>query len=297
MNTPRFRAGFVSIVGRPNVGKSTLINYMVGQKVAITSTKPQTTRRAIRGIVHRPHGQLILVDTPGVHRPRTLLGSRLNELVESTLGSVDVIVQLVPATDPVGPGDRHIRQTIDQFPSAKRVAVVSKIDMASKQQVAERLIELDQLGEWDVLIPISALTGEQVEVLIDQLIELLPESPALYPPEQWMDDDEDVRIAEFIREAALEGVRDELPHSVAVMVDERQDRDGPVEKIFATIVVERDSQKGIIIGQGGERLKQIGTAARAEIERERGHRVFLSLHVSVLKEWQRDAKKLGRLGL
>ena len=291
-----YRAGFVSIVGRPNVGKSTLTNALVGEKVAITSSKPQTTRRTIRGIVHRPEGQLVLVDTPGVHKPRTLLGERLNDMVAGVLADVDVIALCIPATDKVGPGDRFIYQTIADTPRQKKVAIVTKVDEASKQQVAERLIELDQLGEWDLLIPISALTGEQLDVLVRELIALMPKSEQLYPDDNRFDDDEDTRIAELIREAALEGIRDELPHSLAVTIEERNTREDGLERVFANLVVERDSQKSIIIGKGGSRLKEIGSAARAEIEKELGHRIFLSLHVTVQKDWQRDAKKLGRLG-
>lgn len=290
------RAGFVALVGRPNVGKSTLTNALVGTKVAITSAKPQTTRRAIRGIVHRPTGQLILVDTPGVHRPRTLLGKRLNDLVESTLADVDVIAQLIPAPDPVGPGDRFIRQILDAHPTAKKVAIVTKADLAGSETITKRLIEVDQMGSWDVIVPLSAVSGYQMDVLVDQLISLLPKSPALYPADDLHDDSTDTRIAELIREAALDDVRDELPHSIAVVVDERMTPPEGVEKIFATIVVERDSQKGIIIGAKGSRLKRIGTQAREQIEAELGHSVYLSLHVAVEKEWQRDAKKLGKLG-
>lgn len=296
MSEGDYRAGFVSIVGRPNVGKSTLTNALVGEKVAITSSKPQTTRRTIRGIVHRPHGQLVLVDTPGVHKPKTLLGERLNDMVAGVLADVDVIAMCVPATDKVGPGDRFIYQTIADTPRPKKVAIVTKVDEASKQQVAERLIELDQLGEWDLLIPISALTGEQLDVLVGELISLMPPSDSLYPDDNRFDDDEDTRIAELIREAALEGVRDELPHSLAVTIEERNPREDGLERIFANLVVERGSQKSIIIGRGGSRLKEIGSTARAEIEKALGHRVFLSLHVTVQKDWQRDAKKLGRLG-
>lgn len=296
MSVDGFRAGFVTLVGRPNVGKSTLTNALAGHKVAITSSKPQTTRRTIRGIVHRPEGQIVLVDTPGVHRPRTLLGKRLNELVESTLAEVDLIAHLIPATEKVGPGDRHIRQTISSFPGARKVAVVTKTDQATKDQIGERLIEVDALGEWDLIIPVSAVTGDQLDLLLRELLALLPLSPALYPPEDLHDDDEDIRIAELIREAALEDVRDELPHSLAVTIEERVREEGQIEKIFANLVVERDSQKRIIIGTGGERLKRIGSDARAEIEIELGHRVYLALHVRVEKEWQRDPKKLGRLG-
>jgi GTP-binding protein Era len=293
-----YRAGFVSFVGRPNVGKSTLTNALVGEKVAITSSKPQTTRRAIRGIVHRPHGQLILVDTPGLHRPRTLLGERLNTLVQTTLGDVDVIAFCVPANEAIGPGDRFINEQLDQYPNAKKVAIVTKTDATSKAKVAEQLLAVSQLREWAAIVPVSAPRGEQLEVLVDELLSLMPEaSHPLYPEETLTDEDLTERIAEFVREAALEGVSDELPHSIAVTVDdlvEREDKD--LVEVYANLYVERDSQKGIIIGKGGARLKEVGARARGEIERLLGRKVFLALHVKVAKDWQRDPKQLGRLG-
>ena len=293
-----YRAGFVSFVGRPNVGKSTLTNALVGEKVAITSSKPQTTRRAIRGIVHRSHGQLILVDTPGLHRPRTLLGERLNTLVQTTLGDVDAIAFCVPANEPIGPGDRFINEQLEQYPDAKKVAIVTKTDAASKAKVAEQLLAVSQLRDWAAIVPVSAPRGEQLEVLVDELLALMPEaSHPLYPEETLTDEDVTERIAEFVREAALEGVSDELPHSIAVTVDdmiERDDKD--LIEVYANLFVERDSQKGIIIGKGGARLKEVGARARGEIERLLGRKVFLALHVKVAKDWQRDPKQLGRLG-
>jgi len=293
-----YRAGFVSIVGRPNVGKSTLTNALVGEKVAITSSKPQTTRRAIRGIVHREHGQLILVDTPGLHRPRTLLGERLNTLVQSTLGDVDVIAFCVPANEAVGPGDRFINEQLEQYPNAKKVAIVTKTDATSKAKVAEQLLAVSGLREWASIIPVSAPKGEQLDVLVDELLALMPEAEhALYPAEILTDEDVTERIAEYVREAALEGVSDELPHSIAVTVDdliERDDKD--LVEVYANLYVERDSQKGIIIGKGGSRLKAVGATARGQIERLLGRKVYLALHVKVAKDWQRDPKQLGRLG-
>ncbi|MFF2369065.1 GTPase Era [Agromyces sp. NPDC058110] len=293
-----YRAGFVSFVGRPNVGKSTLTNALVGEKVAITSSKPQTTRRAIRGIVHRDHGQLILVDTPGLHRPRTLLGERLNSLVQSTLGDVDVIAFCVPANEPIGPGDRFINEQLDQYPRAKKVAIVTKTDAAGKAKIAEQLLAVSELRDWDAVIPVSAPRGEQLDVLVDELLKLLPTSDQpLYPAETLTDEDTSERIAEFIREAALEGVTDELPHSIAVVVDdmvEREDKD--LLEIYANLYVERDSQKGIIIGKGGSRLREVGATARAQIEALLGRKVYLALHIKVAKDWQRDPKLLGRLG-
>ncbi len=294
--TPEHRAGFVTFVGRPNVGKSTLTNALVGEKVAITSSKPQTTRRAIRGIVHRPHGQLIVVDTPGMHRPRTLLGERLNSVVQTTLGDVDVIGFCVPATEAIGPGDKYINEQLESFPRTRKVAIVTKTDAAGPARVAEQLLAVSRLRDWDEIIPLSAVTGDQVELLLDQLLALMPVSPPLYGDEARTDETEDDRISELIREAALEGVSDELPHSLAVTVDEIDERDDGLLQIFANVWVERDSQKGIIIGHRGARLGEVGARARGEIEKLLGRRVFLKLHVKVAKEWQRDPKQLGRLG-
>ncbi|SIR53642.1 GTPase Era [Microbacterium sp. RURRCA19A] len=292
------RSGFVTFVGRPNVGKSTLTNALVGEKVAITSDKPQTTRRAIRGIVNRPGGQLVVVDTPGIHRPRTLLGQRLNDLVEQVLGDVDVIAFCAPATEKVGPGDRRIAESLSGYPRAKKVALVTKTDAATREQITERLIEVDALREdWAAVIPLSAVTRDQLDVLSDELLALMPEGPALYPDDVVTDESLEDRIAEIIREAALDGVRDELPHSIAVTIEDVAPREGSdLTDVFANIVVERDSQKAIIIGHKGSRLAGVGARARKGIEPLVGTRVYLSLHVRVAKEWQRDPKQLGRLG-
>ena len=292
------RSGFVTFVGRPNVGKSTLTNALVGEKVAITSEKPQTTRRAIRGIVNRPGGQLVVVDTPGIHRPRTLLGQRLNDLVEQVLGDVDVIAFCAPATEKVGPGDRRIAESLSGYPRAKKVALVTKTDAATRDQITERLVEVDALREdWAAVIPLSAVTNDQLDVLSDELLALMPVGPALYEDDVVTDETVEDRIAEIIREAALHGVRDELPHSIAVTVDDVAAReDSDLTDVWANIVVERDSQKAIIIGKKGSRLADVGARARAGIEPLVGGRVYLSLHVRVAKEWQRDPKQLGRLG-
>ncbi|WP_166983716.1 GTPase Era [Paramicrobacterium fandaimingii] len=292
-----YRAGFVSFVGRPNVGKSTLMNALVGTKVAITSAKPQTTRKAIRGIISGDDGQVIIVDTPGVHRPRTLLGERLNDLVQSTLGDMDVIGLCVPAGDKIGPGDRYINQQLDDYPRAKKVAIVTKIDAVPKARVADQLLAVSQLREWDEIIPVSSIEAVQLDVLVAQLVKLLPESPKLYPDERITDESLEDRIAEFIREAALEGVHDELPHSLAVTIDDISTRDDkPLVDIYANIFVERDSQKAIVIGKHGARLREVGERARAQIEPLVESKVFLSLRVKVAREWQRDPKQLGRLG-
>lgn len=297
MTNQNHRAGFASFVGRPNVGKSTLTNALVGEKIAITSAKPQTTRRAIRGIVHRDYGQLILVDTPGLHRPRTLLGQRLNDLVEQTLGDVDVIGLCIPANEKIGPGDTFINDQLDEFRRAKKIAIVTKCELVSPEALARQLIDVQKLRDFEAIIPVSAVAEDQLDVLTKVLIELMPESPALYPPDSVTDESLENRICELIREAALEGVRDELPHSIAVTIDEISKREGKdLTDIHANIFVERDSQKGIIIGHRGGRLIDVGKRARLEIEKLIGHKVFLGLRVKVASEWQRDPKQLGKLG-
>ncbi|MEO3828695.1 GTPase Era [Actinomadura sp. B10D3] len=292
------RAGFACFIGRPNVGKSTLMNALVGTKVAITSSRPQTTRRAIRGIVHRPDAQLVVVDTPGLHKPRTLLGERLDSLVRSTLTEVDVIGFCVPADQPVGPGDKYIARELAAVKKTPVVAIVTKTDLAAPEQVAEQLLAVGRLGEFADIVPCSAESGFQVGLVGDLLIAHLPEGMPLYPEDDLTDEPEQVLVAELIREAALEGVRDELPHSIAVTVDEMGPREGRDDMIdvYAHLFVERSSQKGIIIGHKGSRLKEVGAAARRQIEALLGTKVFLDLRVSVLKDWQRDPKQLRRLG-
>lgn len=294
-----FHSGFVCFVGRPNTGKSTLTNALVGTKVAITSNRPQTTRHTIRGIVHREDFQIILVDTPGLHRPRTLLGKRLNELVKDTYAQVDVIGLCIPADEAIGPGDRWIIEQIRAVaPKTKLVVVVTKIDKTSRDKIAAQLVAVGELAPEAEIVPVSAVSGEQVDVLIGVLAGALPVGPAFYPDGELTDEPEETLMAEFIREAALEGVRDELPHSLAVVIEEvrpREDRDDLIE-VYAVLYVERDSQKGIVIGRGGSRLREVGTAARSQIEKLLGTKVFLDLRVKVAKNWQRDPKQLGRLG-
>lgn len=291
------RSGFVSFVGRPNVGKSTLTNALVGEKIAITSAKPQTTRRAIRGIVHRKNGQLIIVDTPGLHRPRTLLGQRLNDLVDATLGDVDVIGFCIPANEKIGPGDAFINEALNGFRRAKLVAIVTKTELVNKTQLADQLFAVNELRDWDAIVPVSALGDEQLDVLSDVLIGLMPESPALYPEDAVTDETLEARICELIREAALEGVHDELPHSLAVTLDEMNKREGKeLMDIHANVWVERDSQKAIVIGKGASRIREVGSVARKEIESLIGMKVFLDIRVKVAPDWQRDPKQLGRLG-
>ncbi len=292
--TRPYHAGFACFVGRPNAGKSTLTNALVGQKIAITSTRPQTTRHVIRAILHRPDAQVILVDTPGLHRPRTLLGERLNDLVHQVWSEVDVIGLCIPANEAVGRGDRFIMSELAELKQAV-VAVVTKTDLVDKQRLAEQLVAVSQLADFADIVPVSAVEGDQLDVLSDVLARHLPASPQLYPDGMLTDEPEHVLVAELIREAALEGVRDELPHSIAVMVEEMQDEDRLV-RIFADVYVERPSQKAIVIGHRGSRLKDVGTRARREIEDLLGRRVYLDLHVRVAKEWQRDPKQLRKLG-
>ncbi len=301
MTTPdvRHRSGFACFVGRPNTGKSTLTNALVGSKVAITSSKPQTTRHAIRGIVARPDAQLIIVDTPGLHRPRTLLGQRLNDVVRATWSEVDVVGFCVPANEKIGPGDKFIAAELVKLSRhTPIVGVVTKTDVATKQQIADQLMALQDVMEFADLIPVSAVDGFQVDALADVLVTRLPEGPQLYPDGELTDEPEATLISELIREAALEGVRDELPHSIAVTVEEiveREDRDDMLD-IYANLYVERDSQKGIVLGHKGERLRTVGTTARRQIEALLGSKVYLHLHIKVAKDWQRDPKQLRRLG-
>jgi GTP-binding protein Era len=289
-----FRAGFACFVGRPNAGKSTLTNAIVGQKIAITSSRPQTTRHTVRGVVNRPDAQLILVDTPGLHRPRTLLGERLNDLVRSTWSETDVIGLCLPADEEVGRGDRFITGEIAGL-KATVLAVVTKTDLVDRKRLADRLLAVADLGDFADIVPVSAVSGDQLGILVDVMIGHLPASPRLYPEGVITDEPEQVLVAELIREAALEGVREELPHSIAVLVDEMV-REGHITKIYADVYVERPSQKAIVIGARGSRLKDVGTRARREIEDLIGGRVYLDLHVRVAKDWQRDPKQLRKLG-
>ena len=301
-----FRAGFACIVGRPNAGKSTLTNAMVGTKIAITSGRPQTTRHNVRGVIHKEKAQIVLVDTPGLHRPRTLLGKRLNDLVRETLTDVDVVVFCIPANEKIGPGDRFITRDLAELRTPV-VAVVTKADTVTREALAAQLLAVDQLGEWADIVPVSAKRDEQIDVLEEVLLGHMPLSPPLYPTGEITDEPQQVMIAELVREAALEGVRDELPHSLAVIVDEIADPDDEREvgrikgvggrlQVRVSLVVERDSQKAIIIGKGGRRLKEVGVNARKGIEKLLGRKVYLDLHVRTAKDWQSDPKALARLG-
>jgi GTPase len=295
--TLQHRSGFACVVGRPNAGKSTLLNALVGQKVAITSDRPQTTRHAVRGIVHRSDAQLIVVDTPGLHKPRTLLGERLNDIVRTTLAEVDVIVFCVPADEKVGPGDKFIAAELGRLDKTPVIAVVTKTDAAERTEVAAQLLALSRLGEWAEIVPVSAVAGEQVDLLADLLVARLPVGPPLYLDGELTDEPDIVMVAELIREAALEGVREELPHSLAVVVEEMAQREGKdLIDIHAVMYVERPSQKAIVIGSGGARLREVGTRARLQAEALLGSRVYLDLRVKVAKDWQRDPAQLRRLG-
>ncbi|WP_425338537.1 GTPase Era [Kitasatospora phosalacinea] len=308
MNAPSspYRSGFACFVGRPNAGKSTLTNALVGTKVAITSDRPQTTRHTVRGIVHRPDSQLVLVDTPGLHKPRTLLGERLNDLVRTTWAEVDVIGFCVPADQKLGPGDKFIAKELAEIRKTPKVALVTKTDLVDSKRLAEQLIAIQQLGaelgiEWAEIIPVSAVGDQQVELVGELLTKLLPEGVPLYPDGDLTDEPEQTMVAELIREAALEGVRDELPHSLAVVVEEMIPREGrpadrPLLDIHANVYIERQSQKAIVIGAKGARLKHVGTTARKQIEALLGTPVYLDLHVKVAKDWQRDPKQLRKLG-
>jgi GTP-binding protein Era len=293
------RSGFACFVGRPNAGKSTLMNALVGTKVAITSDKPQTTRHAIRGLVHRPDAQLIVVDTPGLHRPRTLLGQRLNDVVRETWSEVDVVGFCVPADQRIGPGDKFIAgELVKVARHTPVIGLVTKTDLVSQERVAEQLIALQDTMEFADLVPVSAVDGYQLDVLADVLVSHLPPGPTLYPDGELTDEPESTLVAELVREAALDGVRDELPHSIAVIVEEMRPREGRDDllDIYAELYVERPSQKAIVLGHRGERLKQVGTTARRQIEALLGTKVYLDLHIKVAKDWQRDPKQLRRLG-
>ncbi len=300
------RSGFISIVGRPNVGKSTLTNRIIGQKIAIMSSRPQTTRRIIRGILTTPDAQLILVDTPGLHRPRTLLGERLNDQVRETWATVDAIGLCLPADELIGPGDRFIASQIIELGNKPIVVIVTKADKVNRETLAERLLDVQLLGEqigvsWASIIPVSANNGENIDSLIAEFTRLLPVGPDLYVDGEFTDEPLEIMIAELIREAALEGVEDELPHSIAVTIEEmgeREDRpaDKPMMDIHANLFVERDSQKGIIIGKGGSRLKHVGAKSRQGIEHLVGMPVYLNIRVKVAKDWQKNPKQLRKLG-
>jgi GTP-binding protein Era len=289
------RSGIVAVVGRPNVGKSTLVNRLVGQKVAIVSDKPQTTRRGIRGIVTTADAQVVFVDTPGFHKPRTALGSRMNEIVAESTDAVDAIVQVVDAAAGVGRGDAFVYAEQLAPHVVPRLCVVNKLDAVQRRREVPQLQAASELGAFDEVVPVSARTGEGVALLFDLILVRLPEGPPLYPDDEVTDVPLEERLAELVREQALAVTREEVPHSIAVVVEDLE-REGDLTRVHATLVVERDSQKGIVIGHAGATLKTIGSGARVEMERLLGTKVFLDLRVKVVREWQRDPKALQRLG-
>ena len=289
------RSGIVAVVGRPNVGKSTLVNALVGRKVAIVSDKPQTTRRDLRAVLTTPDYQIVFTDTPGFHKPRTLLGTRLNELVGEATRSVDAVVLVVDGAAGVGRGDAFVYERQVRASGAPAFCAVNKVDAVRKHGEVPQLAAAAEVGAFAEIVPVSAKTGRGVGVLLDLLVERLPEGPALYPADEVTDQPLEVRLSEIVREKALAVTRQEVPHSIAVVVDELES-DERLTKVHASLIVERGSQKGIVIGKGGETLKTIGTRAREEMERVLGAKVFLDLRVKVLKEWQRDPKALQRLG-
>lgn len=292
------KSGFVAVVGRPNVGKSTLVNGMVGTKVAITSTRPQTTRNVIRGVVTigepTPHAQIVLIDTPGLHKPKNELGSRLNSLVYGTLAEVDVTVFVLDGRQRIGPGDRLIAERL-RAAGGPVVVAMNKMDLAKPNRVAE---QLTIAGEWDfdAYVPLSALTGEAVDVLQTELVDRLPDGPMYFPADATSDQPEELLIGEIIREKFLERLRDELPHSLTVRVRDLETRADGLLYVGAQVVVERNSQKGIIIGKGGQLLRDAGAEARTELETIFGTKLFLDLRVGVEKDWQRRPQLLDRLG-
>ena len=297
------KSAFVAIVGRPNTGKSTLINTLVGEKVAITSHHPNTTRSTIRGILTSPGVQFVFVDTPGIHKPKTLLGGALNTMVEEGMDSVDIAIMCIPAVEKIGSGDEYIARAIAAKKEAKKICVITMVDMVDKSKIPNQLLSATELAkksgfEWDEIVPLSAKIDLQIDTLLEVLEKYAPEGPAFYPEEMKSDRDRDSVLADFIREAAIEGLFEEVPHSVAVTIDDFSQRENKKNfyDIHASIIVERDSQKGILIGKGGQHLKEIGSRARSEIEKNLGGRVYLDIQVKVMPRWQSDPKALSKLG-
>jgi GTP-binding protein Era len=290
-----FRAGFVAVVGRPNTGKSTLVNALVGDKVAITSEVAQTTRSAVRGVMNGDGVQVVLIDTPGYHKPRTLLGERLNEVVRAAWSDVDLALFVVDGAAGIGRGDERVARDL-ALARSPIYCVVNKVDVMPKERVLEALAKASELGEFEEFIPTSALTGEGIDVLHSLLSVAMPPGPMYYPPGTTTDQPPPAFVAELVREKLLRRTREEIPHSVAVATEDFEEREDGLIEIRATVFVERDSQKGIVVGKGGTLIKAVGIAAREEIETLFGRKVFLELRVRVEKDWQRRAHALQRLG-
>ncbi|WP_058986313.1 GTPase Era [Hugonella massiliensis] len=296
METAPFRSGFVTLLGRPNAGKSTLINAVVGKKIAITSDTAQTTRHRFRAVHTTPDYQLVLVDTPGVHKPHDALGDALNESAAQALDGIDAVAFLVDASKPYGRGDEWVAKMVQQTKAA-HILVISKIDLANRAAIDRQIEAASQAGSWDAVVELSAKTGEGVSTFLDTVAGLLPEGPQWFPADMDTDQPTEVIVAEFIREKILRSFREEIPHAIGVICDELEyDKKKDLERVFATIYVERESQKGMIIGKGGRALKRVGTEARIDLEQLLGCRVFLDLHVKVRKNWRRDLTQIERFG-
>ena len=291
-----FKSGFVTLVGRPNAGKSTLINAIMGKKIAITSDTAQTTRHRFRAVLTREDFQLILVDTPGLHKPHDALGEELNTSALKALEDVDVVAMLIDASQPIGRGDEWVAAQLSRARS-KKICVLSKVDLATEKQIAAQREAAEALGAWDAMVDLSSATGKNVDAFVEEVVYLLPEGPAWFPADMETDQPIEVVVAEFVREKILRSFHDEVPHAIGVRVDEMEyDKRKDLHRIFATVYVERDSQKGIIIGKKGAAIKQIGIEARADLEQLLGTRVYLDLSVKVKKNWRRDASQIRRFG-
>jgi GTPase len=292
-----FKSGFIALVGRPNAGKSTLLNALLGKKLAITSETAQTTRHRFRGIVTRKNFQAILVDTPGLHKPIDALGEELNVSALKALEDVDIVAMLIDATKPIGSGDEWVAAQVKATRGAKRICVLSKTDIATEEQIAAQREAADKLCPWDAMVALSAVTGKNIEAFLEEVVYFLPKGPAWFPPEMETDQALDVLIAEFIREKILRSFEDEIPHAIGVQCEEFEyDRKKDLYRIYANIYVERESQKGIIIGKSGSAIKRIGTEARGDLEQLLGCRVWLDLRVKVKKNWRKDASQIRRFG-
>ena len=297
LDQEHFKSGFVALVGRPNAGKSTLLNALLGEKLAITSDTAQTTRHRFRGIITQKDFQAILVDTPGLHKPIDALGEELNVSALKALEDVDIVVMLIDATKPIGTGDEWVAKQVNAARGAKRICVLSKTDIASADQISKQREAADMLCRWDAMVALSAVSGKNIDAFLEEIVFFLPKGPAWFPPDMKTDQPLEVIIAEFIREKILRSFDEEIPHAIGVQCEELEyERKKDLYRIFTNIYVERDSQKGIIIGKKGNAIKQIGTEARADLEQLLGCRVWLDLRVKVKKNWRKDANQIRRFG-